>query len=255
MEPKITRPLGTAKAIGRSLRIYHGPDAPKVAMDALYARFVKPGDLVFDIGAHVGDRVSSFRRLGARVVALEPQEGPMRALQLIHGRDSQVILLAFACGPKQGDVAFRINSANLTVSTASAAFVEAANGAEGWEGQIWDTQRIVPMTTLDALISTYGMPAFVKIDVEGFEADVLAGLSQRLPMFSFEFTTIQKDVAVKCLHFIASIGTYRFNLACGESQDLRFNSNVGLSELMIFIDEIPHDFNSGDIYCYRSTIF
>ena len=44
-------------------------------MDALYARFLRAGDLAFDIGAHVGDRISSFRRLGARVVALEPQPG------------------------------------------------------------------------------------------------------------------------------------------------------------------------------------
>ena len=57
----------------RSLRIYHGPDAPRAEMDALYAQFLKPGDLVFDIGAHIGDRTSSFRRLGAHVVALEPQ--------------------------------------------------------------------------------------------------------------------------------------------------------------------------------------
>ena len=48
--------------------------APRdAAMDALYARFVRPGDLAFDIGSHVGDRIGSFRRLGARVVALEPQ--------------------------------------------------------------------------------------------------------------------------------------------------------------------------------------
>ena len=59
-------------------------------MDALYAASSKPGDLAFDIGAHVGDRISSFRRLGARVVALEPQPGPARAIRLIHGRDPAV---------------------------------------------------------------------------------------------------------------------------------------------------------------------
>ena len=61
------------QGVFRSLRMYHGPDVPRAAMDALYRQFIEPGDLVFDIGAHVGDRVSSFRRLGARVVAVEPQ--------------------------------------------------------------------------------------------------------------------------------------------------------------------------------------
>ena len=61
--------------------------ARNAAMDALYGQFLTPGDLAFDIGSHVGDRISSFRRLGARVVALEPQPGPARAIRLIHGRD------------------------------------------------------------------------------------------------------------------------------------------------------------------------
>ena len=57
-------------------------------MDRLYGHFVRPGDLVFDIGAHVGDRVASFRRLGARVVAVEPQPAMVRALRLLYGRDA-----------------------------------------------------------------------------------------------------------------------------------------------------------------------
>ncbi|CAA9326259.1 MAG: hypothetical protein AVDCRST_MAG90-1251, partial [uncultured Microvirga sp.] len=66
-------PKGSAAALSRSLRVYHGDHARNRAMDALYGRFLREGDLAFDIGAHVGDRTSSFRRLGARVVALEPQ--------------------------------------------------------------------------------------------------------------------------------------------------------------------------------------
>ncbi len=63
-------------AVARSVVTYHGDPEKRAAMDALYGRFVRPGGLAFDIGSHVGDRVASFRRLGARVVALEPQPGP-----------------------------------------------------------------------------------------------------------------------------------------------------------------------------------
>ena len=49
-------------------------------MDRLYGQFVRPGDLVFDVGAHVGDRIAAFRRLGARVVAVEPQPALVRTL-------------------------------------------------------------------------------------------------------------------------------------------------------------------------------
>ena len=240
-------PPATA-AIARSLRIYHGPEAPKAAMDALYARFVRAGDLVFDIGAHVGDRISSFRRLGARVVALEPQAGPLRALRLIHGRDPNVTLIAAAAGEREGTVTFHVNSANPTVSTASSDFLAAADGAGGWEGQVWDKAVTVPCLTLDGLIARYGSPAFVKIDVEGFEDRVLAGLSRPLPALSFEFTTIARDVAGACLARLARLGPYRFNVALGETHSFLREGWIGSDAMAALIENLPYEANSGDVY-------
>jgi FkbM family methyltransferase len=239
---------GTAKAVARSLRVYHGDPVRNAAMDALYARFLKPGDLAFDIGAHVGDRISSFRRLGARVVALEPQPGPARAIALIHGRDSQVSLLQAACGDREGTVTLKINSANPTVSTASDAFVAAARGAGGWQDQVWDSEITVASTTLDALIALFGVPDLVKIDVEGFEAHVLAGLTQPVPVISFEFTTIQRDVAEACLALLETLGPYRFNVALGESQQLELAQPASAEAMGTFLRDLPHEANSGDVY-------
>src|SRR5215204_5540842 len=120
------RPRRSA-AVSRSLRVYHGNADRNARMDALYARFLKPGDLAFDIGAHVGDRISSFRRVGARVVALEPQPGPARAIEVIHARDADVTLLRAAAGDRDGEITLYVNSANPTVSTASHEFVRAAD--------------------------------------------------------------------------------------------------------------------------------
>jgi FkbM family methyltransferase len=236
-------------ALARSLDVYYGNPARDAAMDALYARFVRAGNLAFDIGAHVGDRTGSFRRLGARVVALEPQPLCGRAIRAIYAADEQVELVERACGAQAGKVTLKVNSANPTVSTASAEFVAAADGAGGWEGQTWDEAIEVPCTTLDALIAEHGRPAFAKIDVEGFEAAVLAGLSRPLPALSFEFTTIQRDVALACLDRLALLGPYAFDIALGESQTLTFNRWIGKAAMASHLATLPHEANSGDVYC------
>jgi FkbM family methyltransferase len=232
----------------RSLEVYYGDPARDAAMDTLYAEFLKPGDLAFDIGSHVGDRIGSFRRVGARVVALEPQPDCARAIEAIYRDDLGVALISAACGAKPGRLTLHINSANPTVTTASVDFVKAADGAGGWEGQVWDKQISVPVTTLDELIAAHGPPAFVKIDVEGFEADVLGGLSKPVPVLSFEFTTIQRKVAYDCLNRLAALGLYRFNIALGESQVLGFAGGLTADEMAAHIRALPHEANSGDVY-------
>src|SRR4029079_17220966 len=99
-------------------------------------------------------------------------------------------------------------------------FIAAAEGAPGWEDQHWTKTKTVAMKTLDELIAKHGIPRFVKIDVEGFEDEVLAGLHHPLPMLSFEFTTIQRGVALKAIERLARSSLYSFNAALGESQQL-----------------------------------
>ena len=187
-------------------------------MDRLYGGFVRRGDRVFDIGAHVGDRVASFRRLGAHIVAVEPQPTMVKVLKLLYGRCADVAIEAVAIGRSAGTTSLMINADNPTVSTASNAFVSAARDAPGWQTQRWTRSMQVPVTTLDALIDRYGIPAFIKIDVEGFEEEALQGLTHVVKALSFEFTIIQRDVALACIERCIALGYVRFNAALGESQ-------------------------------------
>ena len=248
--PDTARPSAVT-GIARSLRVYHRDAARTRRMDALNAAFVSPGDLVFDIGAHVGDRVASFRRLGARVVAVEPQPLALRALRLMFRRDPGVTLVPGAVGAAAGRARMFLNTANPTVSTLSQDFIAAATGAPGWEGQSWDSAQDVAVTTLDALIAAHGLPDFVKIDVEGHEADVLAGLSHPLKAFSFEITTIQRDAALQALDRTAALGDYRFNLSLGEDHALLLPDWTGARHMADTLRALPHAANSGDVYARR----
>ncbi len=236
------------RGVLRSLRIYYGNRQRRAAMERLYREFIKPGDLVFDIGAHVGDRIAAFRRLGASVIALEPQPVLAKTLKLLYGRNRAVVIEPIAVGRSEGEVVLKLNLDNPTVSTASDAFIRAAGGTPGWQQEQWIDHISVPMTTLDALIGRYGTPVFIKIDVEGFEAEALAGLTGAVAALSFEFTTMQRDVVLACLERCAGLGYAKFNAAIGESQTFVFEDWRSCKEIAAWIRALPPAANSGDVY-------
>lgn len=245
-------PPGTAAAVRRSLQIYRRDRDREPRLDAWYGQFVKPGALVFDIGAHAGDRTACFARLGARVVAAEPQPAFARLLRFLHRGDPQVIVEPVAIGAREGTIALNLNVDNPTVSTVSAEFIAAARGAQGWATQAWSRTIEVPVLTFDTLIARHGRPAFVKLDVEGWEHEALAGLSVLPDVLSFEFTTIQKDVALACLDRLAALGATRFRASLGES--LAFEEDpqqsLDLKAMSDWLEALPLAANSGDVYAY-----
>jgi FkbM family methyltransferase len=240
-----------AYGIARSLWIYYRSPRRRRAMARLYAQFLKHGDLVFDIGSHVGDRIASFRRLGCRVVAVEPQPPLVTVLRKLYGHSPAVSIEIAAVAAMPGTVELFVNLTNPTLTTASSDFVAAAANARRWRRESWRGRLCVPAVTLDQLVERHGEPAFLKLDVEGFEAEALSGLSRPLNALSFEFTTLQRSVALACLARCCELGPYLFNAALGETQRLVFARWVDGKALRHWLEALPDSANSGDIYARR----
>ena len=208
--------LARASGLARSLLIYHGLPWRRRTLRRLYGQFLGPGDLAFDVGAHVGDRTRCFAGLGARVVAVEPQPDLAARLRRRFAGEPKVAVVAAALGARPGRATLFLSRRTPTVTTLSARWIERVQGSAGFERVAWEDRHEVAVTTLDELIARHGRPRFCKIDVEGFEAEVLRGLSQPLPALSIEYLPATIEVALAAVGRLAELGAYRFNLAEGE---------------------------------------
>lgn len=171
------RHLGYHREIIKHLRWTRG-DARRFAF---YQGLIRPGELVFDIGANMGNRSKIFRAIGARVVAFEPQSYCATFLRAAFSGDSDFILVQTAMSDCEGEQEMFLSDTHV-LSTLNTDWLERMRQGGRFAEQHWDRSETVPLTTLDKAIERFGIPDFVKIDVEGHELKVIQGLSQPVSM-------------------------------------------------------------------------
>jgi FkbM family methyltransferase len=198
------------------------------------------------VGANVGDRTAIFVGLGARVVAVEPQAACIEQLQGRFGDAVRIVPAAVGARPGREELLVANYS---TLSTLSRQWTEAVTESGRFTDFSWSERIPVDVTTLDALIDRFGSPDFCKIDVEGYEHEVVRGLSRPIAALSFEFTPELLDSRLECVEHLTRLGMSRFNFSVGETLRLSFRRWMDAAALREFLRSAPRDgVFFGDVY-------
>ncbi len=232
----------------RSLVIYYGQPWRTAGLKKLYRPFMGPGDLAFDIGAHVGNRSRCWASLGVRVVAVEPQADFATWLRWqFNGRDDvEIVETALAAEP--GLASMHVSPTNPTVTTLSGDWIDHVTKTDSFKDVAWQAPVNVPVTTLDRLIDAHGVPVFCKIDVEGFEAEVLKGLSQPIKALSVEFLPAVIEVALEAVDLLEELGRYRYNVSFGEGMAFHLPDWQPADRMRPWLAQQKGGQRSGDVY-------
>ncbi|TAK14202.1 MAG: FkbM family methyltransferase [Anaerolineae bacterium] len=244
--------LADLRGLTRSLMMYYGVPGQARRLHSFYQPFISPGDLCFDIGAHVGNRMRAWLALGARVVALEPQPTYLGFLEFAYGRNPSVTLIGKAAGAERGETRMMVSGNAPTVSSLSAEWVEQVKTTdETFSWVEWNGELRVQVVTLEDLIAEHGEPTFVKIDVEGYELEVLKGLRRPLKALSFEYLRSALPMAEACMERIQELAEYEFNFTVIEETEFAAAGWMKGEEMMRVLRTLPDRATSGDVYARK----
>ena len=208
-----------------------------------YKKIIGNDKLVFDVGANIGTKTELFNRLGNRVVAIEPQSYCYEILKEKFKNNPKVKIVNKGIGDKSGE-------ATLHTSTKYRGFSSLKEfWQKGTKYDSFDGKETIKLTTLENLITEYGLPYFCKIDVEGFELEVLNGLQSKIPCLNFEFHGELFNLIKKCLNRLNELGYKLFNYVESEG-NFKIKSWVSMVDLKNILEKKINNNNQiwGDIY-------
>lgn len=209
---------------------------------SFYAKLIKKGDLCFDIGANLGKKSQLMLAAGGKVIAFEPQSSCFKILDDLQKKYSDFVFHPFAVGSRSETKKLHLSKYS-EIATLSDEFIENYTT----DNVYWSGFEMVAVKSLDALIETYGKPNYCKIDVEGYEFEILSHLHHVIPMIEFEFTEKFIEDTLKIVDAFADDKT-TFNYILNEHLKFQLKKWVSANEMKTILNQLNQSKLHGNLF-------
>ncbi|MES2725887.1 MAG: FkbM family methyltransferase [Bacteroidota bacterium] len=211
---------------------------------SFYNTLIPTGALCFDGGANIGKRTKVLLEAGYKVIAIEPQPECINTLQKLQTQYKGLTVMQNVLSTQNETLTMFVSNVN-EVSTLSKEFIEVYS----YQKYInWNQTLIVKAITLDSLIADKGMPFFCKLDLENHELAALKGLTQCIPLISFEFNKPLMHNSILCIDYLSALGNYEFNVSYKENFILASKNWLNKSDMIVWCNAMPADILTGEIF-------
>ena len=209
---------------------------------------IRKDDLVFDVGANTGNKSYEFLKHETRVIGFEPQPLCAKYCRKRFANNSNFMLEEIGLDSVEGgSIIYESRASGL--SSMSTEFINTVK-KERFRKYTWENKITIKVDTLDNMIKKHGKPHFIKIDVEGYEYNVLKGLTIPIDIISIEYTPELVNNTLACIDYLESLNkNIIFNYGFRENTFFKYQKWISRNEIVSYLKSVKdYKFEFGDVY-------